>query len=187
MDAVRSGKATASHAAVWAVVELACALGQGRCTAAQATLADAVGTSTPRLARLLADNSPLLANLDGRGPLVAQERQERGLPTHFFARRKGGQLGGWAPTWTLTLVCDGTSHEQLVPIRLISPSAWLLYAVLVWWAGDEDPAVATPGISPPNWASRSASCGSGRGNCGRPVCCWYATAAVTVGSPVSPR
>ncbi|MHB9862022.1 hypothetical protein [Streptomyces sp. YIM S03343] len=137
VDAVRSGKATASHATVWAVVELACALGQGRCTAAQGTLADAVGTSTPRLARLLADNSPLLANLDGRGPLIARERQERGLPTHFFARRKGGQMGGWAPTWTLTLVCDGTSHEQLVPARLISPSAWLLYAVLVWRAGDE--------------------------------------------------
>ncbi|MFG3287218.1 hypothetical protein ACGF3G_00140 [Streptomyces sp. NPDC048179] len=137
VDAVRSGKATASHTVAWAVVELACALGEGRCTAAQSTLADAVGTSTPRLARLLADNSPLLANLDGRGPLMAQERQERGLPTRFYARRKGGQLGGWAPTWSLTLVCDGTSHEQLVPARLISPSAWLLYAVLVWWAGDE--------------------------------------------------
>ncbi|MGW1796517.1 helix-turn-helix domain-containing protein [Streptomyces sp. NPDC001984] len=138
--AVRDGKATASHATIWAVVDLACALREGRCTAAQGTLADAIGTSTPRLARLVADNSPLLRGVDGRAPFMAQERQERGIQTHYFALRKvrgAGQMGGWAPTWTLTLVCDGTAHEQLVPARLLSPTAWLSYAVLVWRAGDE--------------------------------------------------
>jgi hypothetical protein len=120
------------------VTDFLSSLDHRRADAAAGTLADAIGTSRPKLARLLTDNSPLFANLDGRGPLLSQEKQARGLPTWYVAHRKvRGNMGGWAPTWTLTLVCDGTSHELLVPARLISPAAWVAHAVLVWRAGDE--------------------------------------------------
>ncbi|MER7310009.1 hypothetical protein [Streptomyces griseoluteus] len=142
VDAVRDGKADASHAVLWAVVCFLDSLtdGRGYCDAAQGTLADAIGTSDRRVGRLLADASPLFRNeLDGRGPVMSREVQDQGLTTHLWARRKvnGRNMGAWAPTWTVTLVCDGTAHEQLVPARLISPAAWVAYAVLVWRAGDE--------------------------------------------------
>ncbi|WP_406740750.1 hypothetical protein [Streptomyces atratus] len=138
MAAVRAKKMTASHAVLWAAVEHCCALGRKQADGGQATLGDAIGASRKKAARLLVDASPLFANLDGRGPLMVQEQQEKGLPTIYRSRRRtNGRIGAWAPTWTLCLVCDGARHENLLSARLVSPEAWVLFALLVWWAGDD--------------------------------------------------
>jgi hypothetical protein len=138
VEAVRAKKMTASHAVLWAAVDHCCALGRKQSDGGQATLGDAIGSSRKKVARLLVDSSPLFANLDGRGPLMVQEQQDKGLSTIYRTRRKtNGRLGAWAPTWTLCLVCDGARHEALLPARLVSPDAWLLFALLVWRTGDE--------------------------------------------------